>query len=74
MRILWIGRLRNNSILDRIRCDQLAFTTVPLRKDFGRGGTPQDAGVYQSRETNMWNVSGGAEYALKVPNGFCTTS
>jgi hypothetical protein len=39
MRVQWIGRLRDDSIFDCIRCDQLAFTTVPFRKNLGRWGT-----------------------------------
>lgn len=71
MCIQGVGRLRNNSILDRIRGNQFALTMVPLCKDFGRGGTAQDTGVNQPRETDMWDVSRRAENPFKVPDGLC---
>lgn len=48
--------LRDNSIGDCVRGNQLALATIPLGKNLRRWSTSQDAGMDQSCETDVWNV------------------
>jgi hypothetical protein len=67
-----LRRLRDDSISHCVGCDQFAFTLVPFSEYFSRGSTPQDAGVNETRETNVRDVTRGAKDALKVPNCLCS--
>lgn len=50
--------------------DEFGFAAVPFGEDFGGRGAAHDAGMDQAWETDVRQVSGGAEDALEVPDGF----
>lgn len=67
-----LRRLCDDSISHGVGCDQFAFTLVPFSEYFGRGSTPQDAGVDETRESNVRDMTRRAKDALKVPNCLCS--
>lgn len=50
--------------------DEFGFAAIPSGEDFGGRGAAHDAGMDQAWETDVGQVSGGAEDALEVPDGF----
>lgn len=50
-----------------VRCDEFAFSAVPLGENFGGWCAPEDTRVDQACETNAGDVARGAEDAFEVP-------
>ena len=67
--ILRLRRLGDDS-LELGGADEMRFATVPLGQDFGGGSAAEDARMYETGESQMRDVAGGAEDAFKVPYGF----
>lgn len=71
MRIQFQRRLCNYLLrmtVDASR-DKIALSAIPLGQDFRRRGTSQNSGVNQAGKSHSRNVSTGAVYAIKVPDG-----
>lgn len=51
--------------------DKLGFAAVPFCEDGGGGGAAEDAWMNVAWEADMRYVTGGAEDAFEVPDGFC---
>ena len=71
MNALRFGRLRYDT-LQFGRVDEFCFSLVPFGEYFRGWRTTKDTRVNQPCETNVWDVAGTAEDALKVPDGLCT--
>ena len=50
--------------------DEVGFAAIPLGEYLGGGSTAEDAGVDETRESEMRDVAGGAEDAFEVPDCF----
>jgi hypothetical protein len=69
--ILRIWRLGDSAVQMRMCRNEFAFTLIPGVQDVCGGRAAQDAWVYETRESNAGDVTTAAEYAFKVPDGFC---
>ena len=52
--------------------DELVLAAVPFGEDFGGGSAAEDTRVDEAGEADVWDMSGRAEYAFEIPDGFCT--
>lgn len=51
--------------------DELGFAAVPFCEDGGRGGAAEDAWMDVAWEADVRYMTGGAEDAFEIPDGFC---
>lgn len=65
MYVLGLRRLCDNAF-ERGGFDQFGFAGVPCCEELGARGAAQDAWVNESRETDVGEVPGGAEYAFEI--------
>lgn len=52
--------------------DELVLAAIPFGEDFSGGSAAEDTRVDEAGEADVWDMSGRAEYAFEIPDGFCT--
>lgn len=67
LRVWWEGDHAGHVAACR---DEFGFAFVPGFEDFGGGRAAQDAGMNEAGKADAGDMAGGAEYSLKVPDGF----
>ena len=69
-----VGRVRGlgHDTVERASRDQFLFPLVPCCQHFMRRRAAQDARVDQAGESDVRNVTRGAEDAFEIPDGFGT--
>lgn len=67
--VLGLRRLRDDTFEFR-GADEVGFAAIPLSEDLGRGCTADNARVYETGESEMRDMAGGAKDAFKIPDCF----